>query len=344
MGGQPHDILSFSRDELAELIRGMGEPAYRAKQIFGWLHKKGAASYGEMTNIPGSLKERLAMEYSLPLLSEEAVQVSAEDGTRKYLFSMRDGNTVETVRMTYMHGHTVCVSSQCGCRMGCAFCASTVGGLIRGLTAGEIVSQVYEVERDTGERVSNVVLMGMGEPFDNYDSVIRAIRLLSDDEGKGISARNITLSTCGLPEGIRKLSREGLQINLALSLHAPNDELRARIMPVARSFKLREVLAAMGEYYDANRRRLTFEYSLIKNVNDSEQCAEELASLVRPFNALVNLIPVNPVREAGLAPPSPGRVAAFKKMLENRSIHVTIRREMGRDIDGACGQLRSRMS
>ncbi len=335
-------MINKTMPELIAVMEGLGQKKFRAGQVCEWIHKKNAASYAEMTNLPKDLRARLEAEYPLHLPVKETVQISGIDGTRKYLFRLHDGNYVESVLMIYRHGNSVCVSSQVGCRMGCAFCASTIGGLTRNLTAGEILGQIYAIERDFGERISNVVIMGTGEPLDNYDNVVRFIRMLTDENGHNISERNVTLSTCGLVPGILRLAKESLSINLALSLHAPNDEIRRKIMPVAKSFSLEEIMKAMRTYYNANRRRLTFEYSLIAGVNDSDECARELASLLSGLNCLVNLIPVNPVRETGMKAPDRREALAFQKKLEKYAINVTIRREMGRDIDGACGQLRKK--
>ena len=328
--------------EMKEYLSGAGEKPFRAAQIYEWLHVKNADTYEAMTNLPKNLRERLAREMPLRTLTAEEVRESAIDGTRKYLFRLVDGQFIESVLMRYHHGNSVCISSQVGCRMGCRFCASTLGGLVRNLSSGEMLGQIYAIERDTGERVSNVVIMGMGEPLDNYDQVVRFLRMISDEKGHNISERNLTLSTCGLVPGIRRLMEEKLMINLALSLHAPNDERRKQIMPVANAFSLDEIFEALRDYYEANHRRLTFEYSLIAGVNDTDECARELASRVRGMNCLINLIPVNPVRENDFKAPQGPHVAAFKKKLENYGINVTIRREMGRDIEGACGQLRKR--
>ncbi len=328
--------------EMSELMRSFGEPSYRAHQLYEWLNVKNAVSYDEMTNLSKSLRERLKQECPLPVLSVRAMQESAIDGTRKYLFRLSDGNYVESVYMMYHHGNSVCISTQVGCRMGCRFCASALLGFTRNLTAGEMLGQIYEIERDTKSRVSNIVVMGTGEPLDNYDGLVRFLRMISDSDGHHISERNLTVSTCGLVPGILNLKNENLMINLALSLHAPTDEMRKTLMPVANKYSLAEIFSALRDYYSVNRRRLTFEYSLISGVNDSDSCAEKLAGLVKDMNALINLIPVNPVKETEFRSPEPARAAAFKKKLEKYGINVTIRREMGRDIDGACGQLRKR--
>ncbi len=336
------DLLSMTMPEMQEFITSLGEKAFRAKQIYEWLHKKGAVSLDEMTNLPKALKEKLAAEAELRTVSVRTMQESKIDGTRKYLFRLYDGNYVESVWMSYHHGNTICISSQVGCRMGCSFCASTIGGLTRNLSAGEMLSQIYAISKDTGKRTSNVVIMGTGEPLDNYDNVVRFLHMISDEDGLNISERNLTLSTCGLVPGIRKLAQENLMVNLALSLHAPNDSLRREIMPVANSYALADIRDALLQYYESNHRRLTFEYALIRDVNDSNRCVEELAAFVKGINCLINLIPVNPVRENGYRETGGARIAAFKKNLEKYGINVTIRREMGRDIDGACGQLRKR--
>ena len=338
------DLMSMTLPELAELVSSLGEKPYRAGQIYGWIHKKNVLSFDEMSNIPLPLRQRLSEStlFSPPRI--RARQISGIDGTRKYLFEYADGECVESVFMEYHHGHTVCISSQVGCRMGCRFCASTLLGLTRNLTAGEMLGQIYMISRDAGCRISNVVVMGTGEPLDNYDSLVRFIRMLTDEDGLHISERNVTVSTCGLVPQILKLKEEKLMINLALSLHAPNDPLRRSLMPVANRYPLAEVMQAMRSYYEEGRRRLTFEYSLIRGVNDTDECVRELAVLLKGMNCLLNLIPVNPVRETKYWKTGRADVEGFKKKLENHGIHVTIRREMGRDIDGACGQLRKRYS
>jgi len=334
------DIRSFEYQQLKEWVLELGEPAFRAGQIFSWLHEKCVSSFDEMTNLPLALRQRLNDECTLAGLKALRVQTSAIDGTRKYLFGLEDGNTIESVMMPYRHGNSVCVSSQVGCAMGCSFCASTIGGLIRNLTASEILSQVYEIQKDTGERVSNVVIMGMGEPLANYENVTSFVRILSDEKALHISQRNITISTCGIVPGIISLSREQLKCTLALSLHAPNDEIRRRIMPVARKYSVDEVLEACNEYFRNTGRRVTFEYCLIDRVNDLPEHARELASRLHGMNAHVNLIPVNPNPENEYGAAKEKDVARFREILEKAGITVTRRREMGRDISGACGQLR----
>jgi 23S rRNA (adenine2503-C2)-methyltransferase len=270
------------------------------------------------------------------------VQVSKLDGTRKYLFLLEDGNVIESVLMRYKHGNSVCISSQVGCRMGCAFCASTIGGLERGLTSAEMLDQIYQIGKDTGERVSNVVVMGTGEPLDNYDNLLRFLRMLTDENGLHISQRNVTVSTCGIVPRMRELADERLAITLALSLHASSQEKRLKLMPVANKYEIHEVIGACRYYFEQTGRRVTFEYSLVGGVNDTDEDAEELSRLIAGMNCHVNLIPVNPIRERDFVQSDAGVIRAFQHKLEKNGINVTVRREMGRDIDGACGQLRRR--
>lgn len=333
------DYKSLLPEELAERMAAMGEKPFRAKQLFDWMHKKQVESYDEMTNLPGTFRDRLKEE-PLTVLECVRTQVSAVDGTRKYLFRLPDGHVVESVWMRYHHGNSVCISTQVGCRMGCAFCASTLGGRLRDLTPSEMLEQIYQIQRSTGERVSNVVLMGTGEPMDNFDHVVRFIRLISHSQGNAVSQRSITVSTCGLVPQIRKFADEGLVVTLALSLHAPNDEKRQRLMPVARRYTIRETVDACRYYYERTGRRLTFEYSLVAGENDGGDDAVELAGVLKGLNCHVNLIPVNPIKERTFRPSGQKNVLRFKNKLEKYGINVTIRREMGRDIDGACGQLR----
>ncbi|HPF29068.1 MAG TPA: 23S rRNA (adenine(2503)-C(2))-methyltransferase RlmN [Lachnospiraceae bacterium] len=334
------DLKAFTLEQLLEEMRTIGEKPFRAKQIYEWSHQKLARSYDEMTNISASLKERLRENYSFVQLSVVRMQESQLDKTRKYLFALPDGHMVETVWMKYHHGNSVCISSQVGCRMGCRFCASTLDGLARSLSASEMLEQIYEVTRQTGERVSNVVVMGTGEPLDNYDNLLQFLRMLTDEFGLHISQRNVTVSTCGLVPKMRELAKEHLQITLALSLHATLDERRKEIMPIANTYTIAQLMEACAYYFEQTGRRITFEYSLIGGVNDSEQEAERLAELAAPLNCHVNLIPINPVKEREYKESSRASVLAFKNKLEKKQINVTIRREMGRDIDGACGQLR----
>lgn len=337
------DIRSLDLTELEEEIAALNEKKFRASQIYDWLHNKLCDDFNGMSNVPNSLIEKLSEDFTIYPVKKEKMQESKIDGTRKYLFKLHDGEYVESVFMRYSHGNSVCVSSQVGCRMGCRFCASTIGGLVRNLTAGEILAEVYEIIKDTKERVSNVVIMGTGEPFDNYDNVVRFMRLLSDEKGLNISGRNITISTCGIVPKIRQFADENLSATLAISLHATNDETRKQIMPVALSYSIEEIIDACSYFFDKTKRRLTFEYSLIAGVNDSQKNAEELSKLLRNLNCHVNLIPVNPVTETEYKSPSKEAAFSFKNKLEKNHINVTIRREMGRDIDGACGQLRRRV-
>lgn len=326
--------------ELTEFMEQLGEKPFRAKQVYQWMHVKLARSFEEMTNISISLREKLEANSVYTSLKPVQVLESGIDGTRKYLFALNDQNVIESVLMKYKHGNSVCISSQVGCRMGCRFCASTLDGLTRNLTASEMLDQIYMIQKTTGERVSNVVVMGSGEPFDNYDNLVRFIRLLSDENGLNISQRNITVSTCGIVPGIRQFSKEGLSVTLALSLHAPNDEVRKTLMPIANKYSLSEILPACREYYETTGRRLTFEYSLVQGVNDNLDEARRLTELIRNMHGHVNLIPVNPIKERDYRQSGREAIEAFKTYLEKHGINVTVRREMGRDIGGACGQLR----
>ena len=333
------DIKSMTLEELKELMESIGEKAFRAKQIYGWLHQHFAVSYDEMANIPKSLKKKLE-DYPITALEMLDVQISKIDGTRKYLFRLNDGNTIESVLMRYRHGNSVCISSQAGCRMGCRFCASTIGGLARNLLPSEMLDQIYRIQESTGERISNVVVMGSGEPLDNYDNLLRFIRLLTEEGGLHLSQRNLTVSTCGLVPQLYDLAEEKLQMTLAVSLHASNDEKRRELMPIAKKYSIDELLKACRNYFEKTGRRITFEYSLVAGVNDSREDALELAGLLKGLNCHVNLIPVNPVRERSFVRSTREAVENFKINLEKCGINGTIRREMGSDIDGACGQLR----
>ena len=336
------DIKSLTLSQLKDEMALLGEKPFRAGQIYKWLHVKLVNSFGEMTDLSAALREKLSSEYEITDLKQLEVQVSKDDGTRKYLFELGDGNTVESVLMRYHHGNSVCISSQVGCRMGCKFCASTIGGCIRSLKPSEMIDQIYKITMDINERVSNVVVMGMGEPLDNFDNLIRFITLVTDENGVNISQRNITVSTCGLVPEIRKLADLHLSITLAISLHAGTDEKRKALMPIANKYSLSELMDACSYYFRETGRRLTFEYALIAGVNDTPADADEIAGLARKVSAHVNLIPVNPVTETGYKPTSGKETDVFKKALEDRKVTATVRREMGRDIDGACGQLRKR--
>lgn len=334
------DVKSMNLAELTAFVQELGEKPFRAKQIYQWIHEKQIQSWDEMTNIPKGLREQFRDRAALTCLTAEEIQVSREDGTRKYLFLLPDGNAIESVLMRYHHGNSVCISSQVGCRMGCKFCASTLDGLVRGLTPAEMLDQVYQVGRDIKERISNVVVMGTGEPLDNFDNLLRFIELLTAEGGLHISQRNITVSTCGLAEKMRELADEKLAITLAVSLHASSQEKRRRLMPVANKYEIHEVIEACRYYFAETGRRVTFEYSLIGGVNDTNQDAAALSQLLKGLNCHINLIPVNPVKERDFVQPGAEVTKNFKNKLERNGNHVTIRREMGRDIDGACGQLR----
>ena len=333
------DIKSMNMEELKALMTALGDKPFRAKQIYSWLHERLVTSYDEMTNIPKSLKEKLK-DYPITALEMADVQISKIDGTRKYLFRLNDGNVIESVLMRYKHGNSVCISSQVGCRMGCRFCASTIGGLTRCLTASEMLDQIYRIQVLSKERVSNVVVMGTGEPLDNYENLLRFVHILTEEGGLHISQRNLTVSTCGLVPKMYELAKEKLQMTLALSLHAPNDEKRQELMPIARKYTMDEVLDACRNYFAETGRRITFEYSLVAGVNDSDQDARELSGKIGDINCHVNLIPVNPIKERSFQRSTRQAVENFKIKLEKCGINVTIRREMGSDIDGACGQLR----
>lgn len=334
------DLKSMTLDEVSGEMAALGEISFRAGQIYDWIHVKLAKGFDDMSSLPKGLREKLGDRCSLTTLRIADVRVSQIDGTRKYLFGLEDGNIIESVWMQYHHGNSVCISSQVGCRMGCRFCASTLDGLERNLRPSEMLDQIYRIQADTGQRVSNVVVMGSGEPFDNYDNVIRFLRLISHEKGLHISQRNLTLSTCGIVPGIRRFAEEGLSATLALSLHAPNDQVRKTLMPVALGYKLEDVLDACRYYYKKTGRRLTFEYSLVQGVNDNLEEARALAELIRDQHGHVNLIPVNPIKERDYVQSGQKAIAAFKSLLEKSGINVTVRREMGRDIGGACGQLR----
>lgn len=336
------DIKSLNLKELTGWLVSLGEKPFRAGQIYAWMHRRMADSLEEMTDISGALREKLAREGEFKVLRKVQMQESRQDGTRKYLFDLGDGNLIESVFMRYRHGNSVCISSQAGCRMGCRFCASTLDGLVRNLTPSEMLEQIYRIQKDTGERVSNVVVMGTGEPLDNYDNLLKFLSLLTDENGLHISQRNITVSTCGIVPYMRKLADEKLAITLALSLHAPNQEKRRTLMPVANKYTIEEAVEACRYYFQKTGRRITFEYALVGGVNDSEQDVKELTRLIKGLNCHVNLIPVNPIKERNFVQSDAFIMENFKNKLEKYGINVTIRREMGRDIDGACGQLRKR--
>ena len=334
------DIKSLNLEQLTEELLSIGEKKFRAKQIYSWIHEKLVDSFDEMTNLSKDLREKLKANYNLNSMDAVAVQTSKIDGTQKYLFRLHDGHVVESVLMKYHHGNSVCISSQVGCLMGCRFCASTIGGKVRDLAASEMLGQIYKIQKLSGERVHNVVVMGTGEPLDNYDNLVQFIKMLTDENGLNISQRNLTVSTCGIVPRIRELAGEKFQITLALSLHATTQEKRKQLMPIANKYDLKEVLDACHYYYEQTGRRITFEYSLVGGVNDTKQDAEKLTKLIGKFPCHVNLIPVNPIKERDFVQPNKQECQAFRNKLEKNGINVTIRREMGRDIDGACGQLR----
>ena len=336
------DIKSLTLEELTQEIKGLGEPAFRAKQLYEWMHVRMAGDYDDMSNIPKALKEKCREHFEYTSLKQVRMQESALDGTRKFLFGLADGNVIESVWMEYRFGVSACISSQVGCRMGCRFCASTLDGLERNLRPSEMLDQIYAMSRILGKKVSRVVVMGSGEPMDNYDNLLRFVQLLTDENGLNMGQRNLTVSTCGIVPRIRQLAEQHLQINLALSLHASNDAKRKQLMPIANEYSLTEVMDACRYYFDQTGRQLTFEYALVGGVNDTEEDAAELIRLLKDLNCIVNLIPVNPIKERNYTETGHSQVVAFKNKLEKSRINVTIRREMGRDIDGACGQLRRR--
>lgn len=335
-----HDIKSLTLSELSQAVEEAGEKKFRAKQIYGWLHRKCVEGPEGMTNVPGKLLKTLLADYPLYGVSPVECLESRIDGTKKYLFALHDGNVIESVLMKYRHGNSVCISSQAGCRMGCRFCASTLLGLARNLYPSEMLDQIYTIQRLSGERVSHVVVMGTGEPFDNYDALSRMLEILCDKDGLQIGHRNITVSTCGIVPKIYTFSEDHPQITLAISLHASNDKTRRELMPVANRYPMDELMKAADHYIATTGRRLTFEYSLVRGVNDTKKDALELAGLVRGKNCHINLIPVNPIRERDYRQSDRSGIEAFKNTLENQHIQVTVRREMGRDIEAACGQLR----
>lgn len=336
------DLKSLTLEELKEELKEGGFPAYRAGQLYRWLHVQLAEDPEEMTNLPAKLKQFLSENYTITRLQVADRQISRLDGTQKFLFQLPDGETIESVFMKYKFGNSVCVSSQVGCRMGCRFCASTLDGLRRNLLPGEILEEIYTIHRLTGEKISHVVVMGTGEPLDNYENLLKFLRMLTDENGQNLSMRNVTVSTCGIVTRIYDLAREKLSITLALSLHATTDERRREIMPIANTYTISECMAACRYYFEETGRRVTFEYSLIKGVNDSLRDAKDLAALAGSISAHINLIPVNPVRERDYEQPDLSAVQAFRAKLEKHGINVSIRRVLGRDIDGACGQLRHR--
>ena len=333
------NLKSLTQPELADILKELGQPGFRAKQVYTWLHK-GVRSYDEMTNLPKNLRDTLAEKYPINAPKVVRKQESAKDGTIKYLWELSDGNCVETVLMRYHYGNTVCISTEVGCRMGCAFCASTIGGLVRRLEPYEMLDEVLFTQIDSGLPVSHIVLMGIGEPLDNFDNVMRFLELVNSPDGMNISMRHISLSTCGLVPKIDELAKRKLQISLAISLHGPNNGTRNQIMPVNKAYPIEELLEACRRYYDATSRRIHFEYAMINGVNDSEADAKELLRRLKGLPAHVNLIPLNHVEESPLKPSTKAAVGKFQKLLEDGGVTATVRRTLGGDIDASCGQLR----
>lgn len=334
------DIKSLSKEELNEEIKARGLPAFRANQIYKWLHKVGVSAFDEMTDLSKDLRQRLNEEFFIAGCEIEDKYVSKLDDTVKYLFKLHDGEYIESVIMKYKYGYTICVSSQVGCKMGCTFCASTLAGFKRNLMPSEMESQLHSAQRDLGIRISHIVLMGIGEPLDNYVNVIKFIRTVNGEDGLNISMRDITLSSCGLVENIYKLMEEKIPVTLTISLHAPNDEIRSRTMPINKKYGIDEVINACKDYYRKTGRRVSFEYTLIRDVNDTPKCANELADKLGGFGFHVNLIPVNDVEERGNVRSSDKAVNNFLEILKSRGINATIRRTLGKDINASCGQLR----
>ena len=331
------DIKSMTLGEISEALRAMGEPSFRGKQVFTWLHR-GVTDFDQMINIPKSLREKLAQEYVITAPTVARKQVSKLDGTIKYLWELSDGNCIETVLMSYHHGNTVCISSQVGCRMGCKFCASTLAGKVRDLKPSEMLDQVLFTQLDAGKEISNIVLMGIGEPLDNRQNVLRFLELINHPDGMNIGMRHISLSTCGVVPGIDALAQDNLQLTLSVSLHAPDSETRSRIMPVNNAYDVSELFAACHRYFKKTGRRISFEYAMIDGVNDHDWQADLLAEKIRGMPGHVNLIPLNDVVESEFKPSK--RVSAFQKRLESHGLTATVRRSLGGDIDASCGQLR----
>lgn len=333
------DIKSMPQADLKSFLTAQGVAGYRADQIRKWLDA-GVTDFDKMSNLPQSLREQLKDCFTVPCVTVARKLVSQIDGTVKYLFELEDGETVESVLMSYHHGWSQCVSTQVGCKMGCTFCATGMGGFVRDLSAAEILAQIEAAQKDHGVRVSSVVLMGMGEPLDNYDNVIRFLRMLTEEGGVHIGMRHVSVSTCGLVDGIRRLMNEGLQVTLSVSLHAPNDAIRTTMMPVNRRYAVDELLSVCREYAEKTGRRISYEYAMVGGVNDTDACAKELASKLKGTLCHVNLIPVNAVEGKDQKPSSRNRIAAFQKILEQSGITATVRRTLGSDINASCGQLR----
>lgn len=339
---QEYDIKSMTFSEVENIVSSMKLPRFRAKQIYDWLQIYGVMSYDEMTNLPKSLRDTLAESYPINSVEIELKQVSKLDETVKYLFRLSDGNFIESVLMKYKYGYTLCVSSQVGCKMGCVFCASTKSGCIRSLLPSEILGQIHAAQRDMNIRVSHVVMMGMGEPLDNYDNTIRFLNLVSDEKGLNLSMRNISLSTCGIIPRIYDLIDEKFQITLSISLHASDDEMRSKVMPVNNKYPVKDLIKACKDYTKATSRRISFEYAMIKDVNDSDECAFKLAGLLKGMLCHVNLIPANEINESAHKRSTNERLQRFMSILNSKGVNTTIRRSLGSDIDASCGQLRSK--
>lgn len=344
MAREEIDLRSLTLSEMESLIKSVDEPKFRAKQIFSWINKNFVNDFDDMTNVSKNLRTVLKEISYLTSCKMINKLESKVDDTKKYLFMLDDDVVIESVFMKYKHGNTVCISSQAGCRMGCSFCASTVNGLKRNLTAGEMISQVSKIQEDTSQRISNIVIMGVGEPFDNFDNLVKFFDIINSKDGLNIGMRHITVSTCGLVDGINKFTNLNTQVNLAISLHAPNDELRRQMMPVAKRYSISEVLDATKNYANKTKRRVSYEYALIKGVNDSDRCANELGKILRHTLCHVNLIPVNQTDRNDYKKSDRETINLFKQILESMGIETTIRREMGSDISAACGQLRLNQS
>ena len=334
------DIKSLTLNELTNEMNALGLPAYRAEQIFKWLHEKAVQSFDEMLNIPKNIRKSLTELYYISVATIEKKQISCYDGTIKYLFRLNDGEFIEAVLMDYHHGHTICISTQVGCKMGCTFCATGKSGFSRNLTPSEMLAQIQSAQKDNNIRISNIVLMGMGEPLDNFDNVIKFLSLVSSNKGINIGMRHITLSTCGVVPKMYELAKLKLQITLSVSLHAPNDEIRSRTMPINNKYNVNELIKACRDYVKITNRRITFEYAMIDGVNDSDECAEELAHLVKGMLCHINLIPVNSVNGTAYQKSKKKRLVEFSNILEKNGVTATIRRTLGSDIDASCGQLR----
>lgn len=334
------DLKSMTLEELTEFVKELGEKPFRAKQLYQWMHVKLAESLDECTNLPKSLKEKLSEYSTYTSLKTVKMLESGIDGTRKYLFGLDDGNVIESVLMKYHHGNSVCISSQVGCRMGCRFCASTQAGRVRNLEAGEICSEIYTAQKDIGERISHIVLMGIGEPLDNFDEVMRFLENITSPEGVNIGMRNISLSTCGLVPKIDQLAEKKLQLTLSISLHAPTNQIRSSMMPVNDAYPVEQLIQTVRRYQETTGRRVSFEYSMVRGVNDSDICAKQLADLIRGMGAHVNLIPINPVDGSPYSATDAANVRRFQQKLESLGVNATVRRRLGSEISAACGQLR----